>query len=155
VKQLKKHRPEIKALRDVTIDELNRARPDLTDVVYHRCRHVITENDRTLRAAEFFKRHQLADAGKLMFESHHSLRDDYEVSCEELDVLVEFASNVKGVFGARMTGGGFGGCTVNIVRRGAVDQFEEEVRDGYEQRFGKAPDIYRFHAVDGASELTD
>lgn len=153
VRQLQKHRSEIKALRDVTIDELNRSKNELSDVVYRRCRHVITENDRTLRAAEFFKLHQLPEAGRLMFESHRSLRDDYEVSCTELDALVEIASNVKGVFGARMTGGGFGGCTVNIVQRDIADRFEKTVFEGYIKRFRKMPDVYRFHATDGASEL--
>ena len=154
VRVLQKIRPNIKALRDVTIDELNKSKTEMSDVVFRRCRHVITENDRTLKAAEFFKTHQLADAGKLMFESHSSLRDDYEVSCKELDTLVEIAASVTGVFGARMTGGGFGGCTVNIVSTGTADQFEEAIREGYQKRFSKAPDIYRFRADDGASELT-
>jgi len=154
VERLKKHLPAIKALRDVTIDELNRWKRDLSDVVYRRCRHVITENDRALRAAEYFKNHEIAEAGKLMFESHYSLRDDYEVSCKELDALVEIASSVDGVFGARMTGGGFGGCTVNIVRLEAADSFERAIRDNYSKQFDNTPDIYRFHAEDGASELT-
>ena len=154
VRLLQRRRPEIKALRDVTIDELNHARPDLSDVVFRRCRHVITENDRTLEAAEFFKLHHLIEAGKLMFESHRSLRDDYEVSCKELDALVEIASSVPEVYGARMTGGGFGGCTVNIVRREAVEKFEKAIREGYLKRFKKLPDIYRFYAADGASEMT-
>ena len=89
-----------------------------------------------------------------MFESHRSLRDDYEVSCKELDALVEIASSVAGVYGARMTGGGFGGCTVNIVRREAVEKFEKAIREGYLKRFKKLPDIYRFYAADGASEMT-
>ena len=154
VRVLQKHRPEIKALRDVTIDELNRVKDKLSEVVYRRCRHVITENDRTLKAAEFFRLHHLSEAGKLMFESHRSLRDDYEVSCKELDALVEIASSVQGVFGARMTGGGFGGCTVNIVRLDIAGEFERAIREGFLRRFKKLPDIYRFHAADGASEIT-
>lgn len=154
VKTLQKRRPEIKALRDVTMDELEHAKSELSDVVFRRCRHVVTENDRTLKAAQFFRQHQLSDAGKLMFASHRSLRDDYEVSCKELDALVEIASTVSGVFGARMTGGGFGGCTVNIVRRESADDFEKAIREGYEKQFKKTPDVYRFHAADGASELT-
>jgi len=115
---------------------------------------VISENDRTLKAAEFFESHQLAEAGKLMFESHHSLRDDYQVSCKELDALVDIASSVDGVFGARMTGGGFGGCTVNIVKKDAAERFEKAVSDDYQKLFSKRPELYRFHATDGASELT-
>jgi galactokinase len=154
VKILQTRRPEIKALRDVTMDELEQLKSEMSDVVFRRCRHVITENERTQEAAKFFRIHQLSEAGKLMFESHRSLRDDYEVSCKELDALVEIASSVEGVFGARMTGGGFGGCTVNIVQRDAADKFEKAVNDGYQKRFSKQPGIYRFQAADGASEFT-
>jgi len=154
VKILQKRNPGIKALRDVTNDELNDSRSEMSEVIFRRCRHVITENDRTLKAAEFFKSNRLADAGKLMFESHRSLRDDYEVSCKELDALVEIASNVDGVFGARMTGGGFGGCTVNIVKVDSAERFEKALYDGYQKQFSKQPEIYRFHATDGASEFT-
>ena len=154
VRILQKLRPEIKALRDAKIDELNRSKDEMPEVVFRRCRHVITENDRTLKAAEFFRLHHLVEAGKLMFESHRSLRDDYQVSCKELDALVEIASSVDGVFGARMTGGGFGGCTVNIVQRKVADQFERSIRNGYMSRFQKMPDVYRFKAADGASEIT-
>ena len=153
VRILQKRRPEIKALRDVSPEELGNAKNALPEIVYRRCRHVITENERTIEAAEFFKKHDLAAAGKLMFESHRSLRDDYEVSCKELDALVEIASSIECVFGARMTGDGFGGCTVNIVKRDGADQFEKAVFEGYAKRFSKTPDIYRFHATDGASEI--
>ena len=153
VRILSEHIPGIKALRDVTIEQLEKFKGDMPEVVYRRCRHVVTENDRAVKAAEFFKRHDTAEAGRLMFESHRSLRDDYQVSCAELDELVEIAKGVEGVFGARMTGGGFGGCTVNLVKRSAVAEFEKIVREKYKGRFGKQPDIYRFQAVDGASEI--
>ena len=145
--------PGVKALRDVTIEQLEQLKSDLPDVVYRRCRHVISENKRALDAADAFKRHDTAEAGRLMFESHRSLRDDYEVSSPELDALVEIAKGVDGVYGARMTGGGFGGCTVNLVKRTAVDEFEKEIREGYQAKFGKEPDLYQFHAADGASEI--
>jgi galactokinase len=154
VEILRKHLPKIKALRDVSIDELEKYRGDISDVIYRRCRHVITENARTQKAAEYFKMGDLESAGKLMFESHRSLRDDYEVSCEELDALVEIAGSVDGVYGARMTGGGFGGCTVNLVRIDAVENFTRSVRKGYNSRFDIEPEIYQFRAVDGASELS-
>ena len=89
-----------------------------------------------------------------MYESHRSLRDDYEVSCAELDALVEIASEIEGVYGSRMTGGGFGGCTVNLLRRDVFDQFEEIIRAGYSERFEREPEIYKFRAADGASEIT-
>ena len=153
VRILSEHIPDVTALRDTTIEQLEQFKGDMSDVVYRRCRHVITENERTLEAAEFFKRHEIAEAGRLMFESHRSLRDDYEVSSAELDALVEIAKGVDGVYGARMTGGGFGGCTVNLVKREAVDEFENEIRNKYQAKFGKAPDIYQFQTADGASEI--
>ena len=154
VRILQKHQPEVKALRDVTLELLDRHRTELDEIVYRRCRHVITENARTLKAAEFFGKHDLAEAGKLMFQSHESLRDDYEVSCNELDEMVEIARSVDGVLGSRMTGGGFGGCTVTLVKKENRVNFEEAIKTGYKNKFGKDPDIYQFHAADGASELT-
>ena len=153
VRLLQKHLPKIKALRDVSLDELEKYKSSVTETVYRRCRHVISENVRTLKAAEFFKSKDLTAAGKLMFESHASLRNDYEVSCKELDALVDVASSIDGVFGARMTGGGFGGCTVNIIRKAVLDEFKRLISEGYSQRFGREPDIYEFHAADGASEV--
>jgi galactokinase len=153
VRILGEHIQGIRALRDVSVDQLEQYKSELPEVVYRRCRHVITENDRTLRAAELFKQHDLEQAGKLMFESHRSLRDDYQVSCAELDELVEIASSVDGVYGARMTGGGFGGCTVNLVERIAYDRFAEQARSLYKQKFNCEPEIYTFHAAEGASEI--
>lgn len=154
VRLLQKYLPQIKALRDVSLEELEKYKDALPEVVYRRCRHVIGENGRTLKAAEYFKNKNLANAGKLMFESHASLRDDYEVSSKKLDALVEIASSVDGVFGARMTGGGFGGCTVNIIRTDVLDAFKNAIRDGYLKRFDREPGLYEFHAVDGASEVS-
>jgi galactokinase len=88
-----------------------------------------------------------------MFASHASLRDDYEVSCDELDVLVEVAASAPGVYGARMTGGGFGGCTVNLVAKGAAEELEERLARGFVDRFGRAPRIYRSAPCAGAHEL--
>jgi galactokinase len=154
VRRLQKHLPKIKALRDVSLEQLDKYKDDLTDTIYRRCRHVISENGRTLKAAEYFKNKDLTAAGKLMFESHASLRDDYQVSCKELDALVEIASGIEGIFGSRMTGGGFGGCTVTLVRKDTVDQLKRSFNEGYSQRFGREPDIYEFHAAEGASEVT-
>jgi galactokinase len=153
VRILQKGRPAIKALRDVSLDELERHKSEMSDIVYRRCRHVITENDRTTRAAEYFRSHDLVEAGRLMFESHRSLKDDYEVSCKELDELVNIARSIKEVFGARMTGGGFGGCTVSLVKKESLEEFEKRIGDGYKRKFDREPEIYRFHASDGASEL--
>ena len=118
--------------------------------VYRRCRHVVTENARVLEAAQALRRHDLDSFGRLMVESHRSLRHDYEVSCQELDLMVELALKCDGVFGARMTGGGFGGCTVNLVQVGAVNAFKSVMSRQYESATGLAPAIYVCTAADGA-----
>lgn len=145
--------PGIKALRDVSMADLERHADELPPVVYRRCRHVVGEDERTLAAAEALKQKDLSELGRLMRKSHESLRDDYEVSCPELDALAEIAWEISGVIGARMTGGGFGGCTINLVRDEAVDNFQSEIARQYDQRFGITPDIYVTKASDGVSEL--
>ena len=154
VEILQKVMPEITSLRDMTIGTLETHARLLSDVVLRRCRHVVTENDRTQSAALAFRQGDFETAGRLMYESHRSLRDDYEVSCLELDTLVEIASSVDGVFGARMTGGGFGGCTVNLVETKMVETLREKVLNDYAARFGEDPGFYIFQPADGASEIT-
>jgi galactokinase len=147
-------RPEIRALRDVSVAEFKRYEELLPEPVRRRCRHVVTENARTLAAAEALKADRLAEMGRLMYESHESLRRDYEVSCRELDALVEIASSLEDItLGARMTGGGFGGCTVNLVRRDALDEFKSVVTREYARRIGHEPVIYISEAGDGAQEI--
>ena len=118
--------PTVASLRDVDPITLEAHRAELPDEIFRRCRHVVTENHRVLRIAAALEQGDLAAIGPLMAESHRSLRDDYEVSCPELDAMVEAAA-MPGVHGARMTGGGFGGCTVNLVDREAVDEFMRQV----------------------------
>jgi len=153
VKHLAKFLPDVKALRDVTITELEQYGRDLSEVVYRRCRHVVTENARVLSAGEALEHGDLVYFGKLMGESHQSLRDDYEVSCRELDLMVEFAREVEGVYGARMTGGGFGGSTVNIVAVEHVEAFRAHVAERYEEATKLKPEIYICNASDGAEEV--
>jgi galactokinase len=150
VQALQAHLPGISALRDVSIEDLERHRSVLTDVVYRRCRHVCSENRRVQDAARCLESGNLDGFGELMGESHHSLRDDYQVSCRELDILVEIASGIEGVLGARMTGGGFGGSTVNLVRSSAVPEFEKVVRREYERATGRIPPIHVCSAAEGA-----
>ena len=145
--------PGVRALRDVSMVDFEKYQNQLPEVIRKRCRHVITEIKRTLAAAELLKFGRSEAFGKLMYESHFSLRDDYEVSSPELDFLVETAQSITGVFGARMTGGGFGGCTVNLVANSAIREFENEVRQSYEANFGFAPKIYVVKPSDGANEL--
>lgn len=150
VRRLAKFLPNVEALRDVTLEQLEQFGPDLPEVIYRRCRHVVTENARVLAAAEALERDELDQFGRLMAESHASLRDDYEVSCGELDVMVQLAGSVEGVYGARMTGGGFGGCTINLVNVDRVESFKSVVAKGYEQTTGLKPEIYVCEASNGA-----
>lgn len=151
--QLAQRLSGVRSLRDVTIDDLNRYCGDLPDAVYRRCRHVVSENARVVQAAEALERGGLEELGRLMAASHFSLRDDYQVSCVELDLMTELARKLEGVYGSRMTGGGFGGCTVNLVEAGHVEEFEYAIRKGYEQATGRTPDIYTCVAASGASEV--
>ena len=141
---------DIRALRDVSMEMLDVYGGALSETVLKRCRHVITENERTQRAVVLLKDGDLSGFGQLMVASHESLRDDYEVSGKELDLLVEIALNVPGVFGARMTGAGFGGCTVNIVERDAVPALTDAINEQYPRITGLTPEIYVCSAVNGA-----
>ena len=141
--------PQVRALRDATMEQLETCRAAMPETVFRRCRHVITEDERVLRAAEALEQNRLEDLRRAMAESHRSLREDYEVSCAELDLLVQLANQERGVHGARMTGAGFGGCTINLVEASEADEFQEHVSAGYRQRTGMKPDIYICHAADG------
>jgi len=152
VRLLASRYPGIRALRDVTMQQLQSSKENLPEVIYRRCRHVISENERVLEAAKALEENKLAELGKLMAESHRSLRDDYEVSCLELDSLVDIANQAPGVHGARMTGAGFGGCTINLVDSGAVAEFQRHVSTEYERRIGIKPDIYVCNAADGVRQ---
>jgi galactokinase len=142
--------PGLSALRDLSLIDLERFRHLLSPTVYRRCRHVITENQRVGEAAAALEQYDLARLGELMAASHRSLRDDYEVSCPELDLLVETAAQTAGVHGARMTGGGFGGCTVNVVSSEAVAGFAEKIALTYRKQTGVTPEIYVSTASAGA-----
>jgi galactokinase len=145
--------PNIQALRDVTPDQLQKHANVLPEIFYRRARHVVTENARVLAAREALINNDLETLGALMQKSHASLRDDYEVSCNELDIMAALADNFPGCLGARMTGGGFGGCTINLVRIDQVEQFAIHMREGYQGVTGIAPEIYSCAAADGASEI--
>jgi galactokinase len=153
VRILKTALPEIGSLRDVTLEQLETHRSPLSSVLYRRCRHVISENVRVLAAAAALKKGDLSAFGKLMAESHKSLRDDFEVSCRELDMMVEIASSCDGIYGARMTGGGFGGCTINIVANQSVDVFKQEVFRVYRDKTRLEPQILVSNAAEGATEI--
>lgn len=153
VRILKQHLPGIRSLRDVLRSDLERNRSKLPEVIYRRCRHVVTENARVEEAALALAGPDLSRFGKLMAESHVSLRDDYEVSCRELDIMVELAQKQPGVYGARMTGGGFGGCTINLVRASEAENFRKHMASAYEQATGLTPQIYISAAAEGAAQM--
>ena len=140
----------IELLRDVSLDVLEAHQERLDPIVYRRARHVVSEDDRTTAALDVLNAGDLADLGRLMNASHDSLRDDYEVSCKELDTMVEAARGVEGVYGARMTGAGFGGCTVNLVEPSAVDVFCERVPADYARATGLEAKFYVCEPAQGA-----
>jgi galactokinase len=146
--------PAIRALRDVSVEMLDRHLQDLPATIGKRCSHVIRENQRTLDAARALTQGDLARVGKLMLESHASLRDLYEVSCRELDIMVEAAEGLPGYIGGRMTGGGFGGCTVNLVREGHAETFAKQISERYYRQTEISPQVYLCSAEDGAGELS-
>jgi galactokinase len=146
--------PAIHALRDVSVDLLDHHANDLPTTIWRRCSHVVRENQRTLDAARALTEGDLARVGNLMRESHNSLRDLYEVSCTELDIMVDAAEGLPGFCGGRMTGGGFGGCTVNLVREEHAEDFSKQIAERYRQKTGIRPQIYLCTAEDGAAELS-
>jgi len=144
------------SLREATLDTLRASAGVLEPILQRRARHVIGESDRTAKAAECLSRGQWAEVGQLMYASHASLRDDYEVSCEELDVLVELAQQHGGdgaVIGSRMTGGGFGGCTVSLVRKDHLDQLAASIASDYQRLTGVAPTMFTTRPAQGAQIL--
>jgi galactokinase len=150
---LQKHRPEIAALRDATMEDLEQWGSEMKPESLRRCRHVITEDDRVVAALHAFQSNDLARFGELMHEAHLSFRDDFEASCPEIDILVDLATRQPGCFGARLTGGGFGGCTVNLVAAKQVEAFTAAMRAGYLGATGIAAEIYTSRASAGAHAI--
>ena len=155
VAQLKSVGLAIRNLRDVDPEDLDTASDVLSEILLRRARHVVTENARVLEAVKVLEEGDLERFGELMNASHESLRDDYEVSSKELDTLVELAWKQPGALGARMTGAGFGGCTVNLVRTDAADAFAEAVSRGYQEALGLQAEIYVCRASDGALAISE
>jgi len=144
--------PGVVALRDVTPEDFERFGSDLPDPIQRRARHVVTENARTVTAAELLEHGELDRLGSLMVASHASLRDDYEVSSPELDLAVEVALSVPGVYGARMTGGGFGGCAIALAAERAVGTLSDAWRERLRDRFGRSVEVFASAAHAGARE---
>ena len=153
VEILKRSLPGITALRDVSSEDLAKFGSELPDVVRRRATHVVTEDERTLKGVGELKAGNVEAFGKLMNASHESLKNDYQVSCPELDAMVEAARSVTGVYGARMTGAGFGGCTVSLVSDAALEEFRAVVPERYRAATGLNAAIYVTTASAGASVI--
>lgn len=148
----KKHK-DVKSLRDVSVDMLEESKSEMNPVVYNRCTYVVEENARLLLTCKALSNNHFDKVGKLLYGSHEGLKDKYEVSCKELDYLVDLASKTKGVMGARMMGGGFGGCTINLVKDNAVEDLISKANSEYKRWFDRKPKIYKVKISDGAREI--
>ncbi|HJB88426.1 MAG TPA: galactokinase [Candidatus Blautia excrementigallinarum] len=145
---------DIKALGELTEEEFEAHKDVITsDICRKRAKHAVYENQRTIRAVKALKENNVEEFGRLMNASHVSLRDDYEVSCEEIDILVDLAWKIPGVIGSRITGGGFGGCTVSIVKNDAVDTFISTVGEKYKEAVGHEAEFYVVDIGDGAHKI--
>lgn len=146
---LRTHFEEVDTLRDVDMDMLLKCKKDLTQKQFQRVQYVLEENDRVLTGCEYLRVGQLEDFGELMYGSHYGLKDLYEVSCKELDFLVKFTEDKKYIYGSRMMGGGFGGCTINLIEENKIEQFKVEVTTAYEKEFGITPDLITVVPAEG------
>jgi galactokinase len=147
------HRPEVRFLRDANLDDLAKYGSEMSPLALKRARHVITENTRTVAAADALIRNDMKELGRLMAEAHVSYSKDFEASCEEADAMVELAQDLAGLIGARLTGGGFGGCTVNLVERQHAQEFSAALGQRYATRTGITPQIHICHASGGAHRV--
>ncbi len=147
---IKKDRPDVKSLRDAKLDDIEKIKGKVKENILKRARHIITENDRVLVAKDLLGGGKLSEFGELMYKSHDSLKSDYEVSCPELDLIVDVAKGVKGVFGARMTGGGFGGSAIALIEKKAQDDFEAKIKEAFAEKELDEPKIYPVYPSEGA-----
>jgi galactokinase len=150
---LKKFYPGINSLRDVSIAQLDLHKKDLPEIIFKRCSFIVSENARVLQACGFLKKNDITSFGELMFVAHEGLSKWYEVSCAASDFLIDQAKKFDGVAGARQMGGGFGGCTINIVKSDAVKGFTEFIKNAYNKQFDKMPEIYITQIEDGAKKV--
>ena len=153
VSVLRKYQPGIKSLRDVPLELIQRYKHELPEIVFKRCSYVVEENIRLQSACDSLQENDLKGFGQQMYGSHFGLKDKYEVSCPELDQLVEIAQTFEGVLGARMMGGGFGGCTINLIEKDKVEQFGNIIKSHYKTPDGKEPQIIEVVIQDGTKQI--
>lgn len=151
---VKAHYPQVNSLRDVTLEMLDKYVAPADSLVYQRCKYVVEENSRLLFACDHLKKGDIKALGRKMFESHEGLSKEYEVSCPELDFLVDAVRNRPGVLGARMMGGGFGGCTINLAKEEDLESIIQEVGESYKKNMGKELTAYIAQIEDGTSILS-
>lgn len=145
--------PAVKSLRDVRSEDVWPFQGILGEQVFLRCEYVTEENERVLQTCDALVKGDMQEVGRLLYESHHGLSRKYDVSCDELDLLVDTAKQIDGVMGARMMGGGFGGCTINLMKSSTVEAFKEKTTLAFTKAFGNAPVFYDVHLEDGVKEM--
>jgi galactokinase len=145
----------VESLRDVSLPFFEEVEGLIPSLPRRRARHIITDSQRVLDLSAAAAKNDLPEMGRLFIASHRSMQYDYEISCEEIDFLVDTAIKVPGVYGARMTGGGFGGCTVNLVAPEAVENFREQLAEAYRKQYEIVPVFYDCEPADGAGPVSD
>ncbi|MEN8248777.1 MAG: galactokinase [Bacteroidota bacterium] len=153
VEIIKKEIPQVVNLRDVSLEQVHLFESKMPEKVYDRCSYVVEENDRVEQATRALENNDIESLGQLMYATHKGLQHKYEVSCKELDFLVDLTKDLDYVAGSRMMGGGFGGCTINLVARDQINEFEELVFEAYKNEFDKEPKVYEIEVTDGAGKL--
>jgi len=153
VKVLQEHYPSISSLRDASIEQLEEVKAKLDPIVYNRCRYILEENDRVLQTGNDLHHNDLPSVGDKLYQSHLGLSKLYEVSCDELDFLVEYTKGIPEVLGSRMMGGGFGGCTINLVDNNFVEKFEGMVKSAYKEKYNLDLETYRVSIENGVGKL--
>lgn len=148
-----KLKPEIKSLRDIDLNLLEAIKPDISQTVLNRCRYIIEENKRVLDSSDLLDKNNLKGFGEKMYQSHEGLSRLYEVSCPELDFLVDFTKDLDDVLGSRMMGGGFGGCTINIVKKSKIKPLQDSIKAAFESKFGVTPKFYEVSLEDGTGMM--
>ena len=155
VEIIKKNYPEVNSLRDVTVEQIYSYKNKMSEKVFNRCKYAVEENYRLLSACDRLSEGNLKEFGKLMYQTHEGLSKDYEVSCVESDYLVELVKENPKVYGARMMGGGFGGCTINLIENEAVEEVKEYIIEKYKQKFGKEPKVYVTKISNGTEVISE
>ncbi|MFH1612357.1 MAG: galactokinase [bacterium] len=153
VKIFKKHFKNIQSLSDISIQNFEQYKNFLPEIIKKRCEHVIYENERTKKAVEYLKNENIIELGKLLNQSHNSLKNLYEVSLQELNIIVEESMKIEGVFGSRMTGAGFGGCVISLVQKDKIEEFIKKISEKYKKKFGYLPEFYICKSENGVSKI--